>query len=394
MKKNERKRKKRRRKKNELISSSFVVCIRKINIQNTLFIQYFSFNSYKSDVRSTKHNRHNNNNHNNNNHHNHNRDYLLTSSTTSQSSVHVQSNSNHSSIEPAERMLRNGKRRGTYSTAASKADLFKIPEAPPSKTDDNLSTDKVHDTGSGAASSSTSVNDEDETNSISGEKTLVRNGVDDETGDNCSSRSVSPTTSGASTASSSPPPLIQEKTTTTTTTNNNNNVEQTVPSIPIDLSNSRTTSIKIEENSSTFNSVIQTSPSLPPSFLSSFTSKTSKSKSKEPLSTPPSLLSAHPFNNGLIFSPPTNPVSFLPQPLPPSFLHPSPNAFGLSPFHPPAPSHHSPTSNKTKLSPSTSISPSSYLPLPPQLYFNPLTTPRFPSVCSTSPSSSLSKSSR
>jgi hypothetical protein len=32
--------------------------------------------------------------------------------------------------------------------------------------------------------------------------------------------------------------------------------------------------------------------------------------------------------------------------------------------------------------------------MPPQLYFNPLTTPRFPSVCSTSPSASLSKSSR
>jgi hypothetical protein len=161
---------------------------------------------------------------------------------------------------------------------------------------------------------------------------------------------------------------------------------------------------KVEENSSLFNSIVQSSPSksfsspsLPPSFLSSFTTKTSKSKTKEPLSTPPSLLSPHPFNNGMLFSPPTNPSSYFPPP-PPPFLHGPPNSFGLSPFHP---HHHSPTSslhsniNKNKLSPtssSSSHSPSSYLSIPPQLYFNPLTTPRFPSVCS-SPSS-LSKSSR
>ena len=131
---------------------------------------------------------------------------ILSSSTTSPSSssssaVHLPSNLNHSSTEPTERILRNGKRRGTYSTvtpsAASKSDSFKIPEAPPTKSDEILNAEKLIDTGSGApSSSSTSVNDEDDTNSISGEKTLVRNGVDDETGDNCSSRSVSPTTSG------------------------------------------------------------------------------------------------------------------------------------------------------------------------------------------------------
>ncbi|CAF3334869.1 unnamed protein product [Rotaria sp. Silwood1] len=176
-------------------------------------------------------------------------------------------------------------------------------------------------------------------------------------------------------------------------------------SIPIDLSNSRAT-IKIEENSSSYNSIIQTpspskslSSSVTPSFLSSFTTKTSKSKTKETLSTPPSLLSPHPFNNGMLFSPPANPSGYYPPP-PPSFLHGPPNPFGLSPFHP---HHHSPTSslhsnnNKNKLSPTSSsspsaVSPSSYIPIPPQLYFNPLTAPRFPSACS-SPSS-LSKSSR
>ena len=366
-------------------------------------MSYFSLSlsfSYKSDVRTTKHNRHNNN-----HHHNHNRDYLLTSinpsssSTSSAAATHSQSNSNHSSSEPAERILRNGKRRGTYTTvtpnAASKSNSFKIPEAPPSKTDET-STEKLTDTGNGAPlSSSTSVNDEDETNSISGEKTLVRNGVDDETGDNCSSRSISPTTSGTSTTSSSPPPPPP--------TNNHHTVEPAIPSIPMDLSNSRTTAmVKIEENSSPFDSIIQTtsppkslsSPSLPPSFLSSFTNKSSKSKRKDTLSTPPSLLSPHPFNNGMLFSPPTHPASYFP---PSPFLHAPPNSFGLSPFHP----HHSPTSslhsnpNKNKLSPTSStssVSPSSYLSIPPQLYFNPLTTPRFPSVCS-SPSS-LSKSSR
>jgi hypothetical protein len=355
---------------------------------------------YKSDVRTSKHNRHNHhhNNNNNNNSNNHNRDYLLSSTPSSSSAVHLQSNTNHSSNEPAERILRNGKRRGTYTTvtpsATTKSNSFKIPEAPPSKTDEILNAEKLNDTGSGAlSSSSTSVNDEDDTNSISGEKTLVRNGVDDETGDNCSSRSVSPTTSGASTTSSSPPPLIQEKSIVSSATTNNNS-EQSVASIPIDLSNSRTT-IKMEENSSPFNSILQTSSpsksSLPPSFLSSFTNKTSKSKTKEPLSTPPSLLSPHPFNNGMLFSPPTNPSSYFPPP-PPPFLHGPPNSFGLSPFHPA--SLHSNT-NKSKLSPtssSTSLSPSSYLSIPPQLYYNPLTTPRFPSVCS-SPSS-LSKSSR
>jgi hypothetical protein len=261
--------------------------------------------------------------------------------------------------------------------------------------------------GSGVlSSSSTSVNDEDDTNSISGEKTLVRNGVDDETGDNCSSRSVSPTTSGTSTTSSSPPPSSQEKSLIPTSTIINN-IEQSTPLIPMDLSNSRT--MKLEENSSSYNSMVQTpSPSksfssstLTPSFLSSFTTKSSKSKTKETLSTPPSLLSPHPFNNGLLFSPSANPSSYFSSP-PPPFLHGPPNSFGLSPFHPHHSHHHSSTSslhsntNKNKLSPTSSsaVSSASYLSMPPQLYFNPLTTPRFPSVCSTSPSASLSKSSR
>jgi len=357
---------------------------------------FFSFfYSYKSDVRPTKHNRHNH-------HHNHNRDYLLTSTISSPSTVHIQSTNNSSSNEPAERILRNGKRRGTYTTVTpnttTKSNSFKIPEAPPSKTDECLTTEKLTDTGSGApSSSSTSVNDEDDTNSISGEKTLVRNGVDDETGDNCSSRSVSPTTSGTSTTSSSPPPSIQEKSLILSATNN---IEQSTSSIPIDLSNSRTT-IKMEENLSSYNPIIQTPlPSVTPSFLSSFTTKTSKSKIKETLSTPPSLLSSHPFNNGLLFSTPANASGYYAPP-PPPFLHGPPNPFSLSPFHP---HHHSQTAllhsnpNKNKLSPTSSsssaVSPSSYLPIPPQLYFNPLTAPRFSSACSSSPSSSLSKSSR
>ncbi|CAF4471718.1 unnamed protein product, partial [Adineta steineri] len=88
-------------------------------------------------------------------------------------------------------------------------------------------------------------------------------------------------------------PMILPQTTDT--------IEQSIPSIPIDLSNSRST-MKIEDNSSSsYNSIIQTpSPSITPSFLSSFTNKTSKSKTKETLSTPPSLLSPHPFNNGLL----------------------------------------------------------------------------------------------
>ncbi|CAF1671363.1 unnamed protein product, partial [Adineta ricciae] len=363
---------------------------------------------YKSDVRPTKHNRHNH-------HHNHNRDYLLTSTTTTtssssslQSAIHLQSNQNSLSNEPTERILRNGKRRGIYttvtpSTTSSKSNSFKIPEAPPSKSEESLPIEKLTDTGGGApSSSSTSVNDEDEVNSISGEKTLVRNGVDDETGDNCSSRSVSPTTSGASTTSSSPPPSIQEKSILLPQTDH---IEQSTPSIPIDLSSTKTT-IKTDENSSSYNnSIVQTpspskslsSPTITPSFLSSFTSKASKSKTKETLSTPPSLLSPHPFNNGLLFSPPTNPSSYYPPP-PAPFLHGAPHPFGLSPFHS---HHHSPTSslhsstNKNKLSPASSaVSPSSYLSIPPQLYFNSLTAPRFPSVCSSSPSSSLSKSSR
>jgi hypothetical protein len=372
----------------------------------------FLVSRYKSDVRSTKHNRHNHH------HNNSTRDYLSTSATSSSANLHVQPAIVHTSHEPTERILRNGKRRGPCATvtptAANKSDAFKIPEAPPSKTDETLShADKLLDSGNGAPSSSSiSVNDDDETNSISGEKTLIRNGIDDETGDNCSSRSVSPTTSGGSTTSSSPPPCIQDKATVTVPLPMNNshaNEPSISVSIPMDLSNSRTT-IKIEDNRSScipYNSIVQrpspskslSSPSsstVPSSFLSSFTTKSSKSKSKDILSTPPSLLSSHPFNNSLLFSSGGNPTGYYPVPSTGPFLHGPNNAFGLPSFHSQSSAllaHH----NKNKLSPSSpssTVSPSSYLPIPPQMYFNPLTAPRYPSACSAASPSSLAKSAR
>jgi hypothetical protein len=133
--------------------------------------KFLGLKRYKNDIRSIKPN--------------HNRDHPLTSTPSSQDST--------------ERILRNGKRRGSSITVTpsptTKTKSFKIPEAPVSKIEDEL-------------------------NSPNEDKTLNRNGnIDDETGDNYSSRSVSPITSGTSTTSSSSPPLHQT---------------------PIDLSNSKT----------------------------------------------------------------------------------------------------------------------------------------------------------
>ena len=94
------------------------------------------------------------------------------------------------SHESTERILRNGKRRGSSTTvtpsSATKSRSFKIPEAPVTLKNGQTSirgskSDKI------LVPSSTNLND------------------DDEIGDNDSSRSVSPTTSGISTTSSSPP---------------------------------------------------------------------------------------------------------------------------------------------------------------------------------------------
>ncbi len=141
----------------------------------------YSFFRYKSDVRSIKPNP--------------NRDHQLPSIP--------------STHESTERILRNGKRRGSSATvtpsSTTKTRSFKIPETPPpsSKADETLTTN---------------------------EKLIVppsRNmNEDDETGDNDSSRSVSPTTSGISTTSSSPPL--------------SNNNENSSLSNPVDLSNSKT----------------------------------------------------------------------------------------------------------------------------------------------------------
>ncbi len=148
---------------------------------------------YKSDVRSIKAN--------------HNRDHQLTSIPSSNDST--------------ERILRNGKRRGSSTTvtpsSTTKSNSFKIPERP-------ATSSKLDDAQKRVARSSTNINDEDE-------KILVgdtTNGGDEDIGDNYSSRSVSPTTSGTSTTSSSPP-------------------LPNPSSIPIDLSNSKA-NINVEQN--------------------------------------------------------------------------------------------------------------------------------------------------
>jgi hypothetical protein len=115
---------------------------------------------YKNDIRPNKQNP--------------NRDHQLTTTPSSHDST--------------ERILRNGKRRGSSITVTpsptTKTKSFKIPEAPVAIKNDKLIVPL----------------DED----------IIRNpSGDDETGDNDSSRSVSPITSGTSTTSSSSPPLNQ-----------------------------------------------------------------------------------------------------------------------------------------------------------------------------------------
>ncbi len=150
---------------------------------------------------------------------NSNRDHQLPSISSSSSSSH----------ESTERILRNGKRRGSSTTvtpsSTTKTKSFKIPETPSTSKNDEPSTiiEKL------VRPLSNNIHDEDETN--------IRNtngGGDDETGDNYSSRSVSPTTSGISTTSSSPPL--------------SNHIENQSTSIPIDLSNSKPT-MNIEQSS-------------------------------------------------------------------------------------------------------------------------------------------------
>jgi hypothetical protein len=232
--------------------------------------------------------------------------------------------------EPTERILRNGKRRGSSipitPTSTTKANSFKIPSTPPSTKID----EKLVDNNSNNVPS-IGVNDEDDTNSMIEEKNLIRNIGDDETGDNCSSRSISPTTSGTSTTSSSPPL--------------SNNMDHQSSSIPIDLSNSKT---MINEEQETKDSLIP-----------------------------------YHFINDMLFSSPANSSGYFPSPPPPPqpqpYLHGSTNSFSL-------PLHSTNNTNKRSAT-SSAVSPSSYLPIPSQLYFNSLTIPHYSSV------SSLSKSS-
>ncbi|CAF0888984.1 unnamed protein product [Adineta ricciae] len=165
---------------------------------------------YKSDVRSTKQN--------------HNRDQQLTSIPSTHDS--------------SERILRNGKRRGSSTTvtpsSTSKNQSFKIPPTPPllTKTDDGTPN---------VLPSSVNANDEDDANSLNEEKQTITNsnrgGHDEEIGDNDSNRSLSPMTSGASTTSSSPP---------LSTTTENQLSSDTTTTIPADLS-TKTTTLNFEQ---------------------------------------------------------------------------------------------------------------------------------------------------
>lgn len=135
--------------------------------------------------------------------------------------------------DSSERILRNGKRRGSSTTvtpsSATKTRSFKLPNTPTppsSKTDEISSTNTTN------------------------EKILVPSSNnhpdEEETGDNDSSRSVSPTTSGISTASSSPP---------LSNTNENQSIT-TATRIPIDLSNSKATIMSNELQLKSNNSLI------------------------------------------------------------------------------------------------------------------------------------------
>ncbi|CAF1597605.1 unnamed protein product [Rotaria sp. Silwood1] len=170
---------------------------------------------YKSDIRSTIKQ-------------NHNRDHQL-----------------NSTYETTERILRNGKRRCSTTTttvipnSTTKINSFKMPEIPPTKIDDNRKIIEKFIIPSSSSSLNTNHNDDDEINE---EKTLIKNltiNIDEDLGDNYSSHSISPLTSGTSTTSSSP--LLS------------NNIENHT-TIPIDLSNSKLI-MNIEENKT--NTIIQ-----------------------------------------------------------------------------------------------------------------------------------------
>lgn len=124
--------------------------------------------------------------------------------------------------DSSERILRNGKRRGSSTTvtpsSTTKTRSFKLPMTPmSSKTDERTANEKI------LLPSSNNLQDEEET------------------GDNDSSRSVSPTTSGISTTSSSSPPLSNT---------NENSSMMTTTTIPIDLPNCQTTTTTTISNES------------------------------------------------------------------------------------------------------------------------------------------------
>ena len=105
--------------------------------------------------------------------------------------------------ESTERILRNGKRRGSSTTvtptSTTKTRSFKIPETP--KIEEINSTNEKLITAS-------LINNNDDDEMM---RKTSGGGGDDEIGDNYSSRSVSPTTSGISTTSSSPPLLTNHE---------------------------------------------------------------------------------------------------------------------------------------------------------------------------------------
>ena len=230
------------------------------------------------------------------------------------------------SHESTERILRNGKRRGSTTTVTPnlsvKTNSFKIPEAPPIKIDDKPKVmEKFID------SSSTNIHDDDELSSITEEKSPIQNtNGDDEIIDNYSNRSVSPTTSSTTSTASSSPLL-------------SNNIENQSSSIPIDLSNSKMT-MNIEQNTS-----------------NSITERSIKSKTED------TLIPCH-LTNEMLFS---SSDYF-------SSLQNSANSFHLSSF------------NKLS-STSSAMPPSSYHSISSQIYLNSLKTSHYPSVSSLSNSS-------
>ena len=231
-------------------------------------------NRYKGNRRSSKHHR----------------DHQLTSTAPAQAAAAATAAiqlSSPLSHESTERILRNGKRRGSSATViptattTTRSNSFKIPEAPPTKLDGTtvpISDDQP--------SSSSLPGSDDEKNPLKS--------ADDETMDNCSSGSSSPSTS-----SSSPSPL--------------NNPAQ--PSAPMDLSSLKT---------------IKPEPSRP---------------------TERDSLRPYHFTNDMLFPSSYHPSGYFPTvPTAPSpYLHGSNNAFSLAAFH-----HHN---GRHKLSPASSYLP-------------------------------------